>query len=330
MIHIYNLQKVIEKQTVLDIATLVVQPGEIAAVIGTAGSGREVLFDLLTGRMRPTVGKIQLDEIDPGVNPDAFSRKTGVLFAEDGIYSRQSVEENLRFFCRLYGLPAGRVAETLEEVGLADHARHMAEKLSTGLKRRLAFGRAILHQPENLILFEPFERCDALSILLIKRLLRQFAGTGIAILLLTHDQTHLEGMCDVVHKLENGRIVESSRPGEAEQAAQPFKIPVRLEGKVALVNPADILYAEAREGRANLYTAEGTLTTQFTLAELESRLVRSGFFRTHRSYLVNLQHVKEVIPYTRDSFSLRLDDAAATVIPLSKQAAGELKELLGY
>ena len=72
------------------------------------------------------------------------------------------------------------------------------------------------------------------------------------------------------------------------------------------------------------------MLTQFTLAELEQRLARSGFFRAHRAYLVNLQHVKEVIPYTRDSFSLRLDDAANTEIPLSKTAAGELKELLGY
>jgi ABC-2 type transport system ATP-binding protein len=59
-------------------------------------------------------------------------------------------------------------------------------------------------------------------------------------------------------------------------------------------------------------------------------LARSGFFRAHRSYLVNLQHVKEVIPYTRNSFSLRLDDPQNTEIPLSKSAAGELRELLGY
>jgi ABC-2 type transport system ATP-binding protein len=72
------------------------------------------------------------------------------------------------------------------------------------------------------------------------------------------------------------------------------------------------------------------LPTHFTLNELEERLLRSGFFRAHRSYLVNLQHVKEVIPYTRNSFSLRLDDEAGTEIPLSKSAAGELRELLGY
>jgi ABC-2 type transport system ATP-binding protein len=96
------------------------------------------------------------------------------------------------------------------------------------------------------------------------------------------------------------------------------------------VNPTDILYADVEGGRAFLQTAEGRLPTQFTLSELDQRLGRSGFFRAHRGYLVNLQHVKEVIPYTRNSFSLRLDDAAGTKIPLSKSAAAELRELLGY
>ena len=75
-----------------------------------------------------------------------------------------------------------------------------------------------------------------------------------------------------------------------------------LQDKVALVNPVDILYAEADKGRAFLKTADARYPTQFTLTELEERLARSGFFRAHRGYLVNLQHIKEVITYTRNSF----------------------------
>ena len=90
------------------------------------------------------------------------------------------------------------------------------------------------------------------------------------------------------------------------------------------------LYADAAEGRAYLVTHTARFPTQYNLSELESRLIRSGFFRAHRSYLVNLQHVKEVIPYTRNSFSLKLDDDPGTEIPLSKTAASELRDLLGY
>lgn len=66
------------------------------------------------------------------------------------------------------------------------------------------------------------------------------------------------------------------------------------------------------------------------LWELEERLAGRGFFRAHRSYLVNLQHVKSVIPYTRATYSLILDDPAGTEIPLSRNAATELRQLLGY
>jgi ABC-2 type transport system ATP-binding protein len=127
-----------------------------------------------------------------------------------------------------------------------------------------------------------------------------------------------------------GQLTQTGLPQGERPQALPFKIPVRMEEKVILVNPADILYAEAEGGRAGLQTAGGRMATQFTLNELEERLARRGFFRAHRAYLVNLQHIKEVIPYTRNSFSLRLDDEACTEIPLSKAAASELRDLLGY
>lgn len=138
------------------------------------------------------------------------------------------------------------------------------------------------------------------------------------------------GWCDPIRSLNQGRIVEAYEPVQDRPAAPSFKIPVRQEGSVALINPGEIYYAEAEEGRAFIHTADGRMPTQFTVSELEERLGRSGFFRAHRGYLVNLQHVKEVIPFTRNSFSLRLDDAEGTLIPLSKTAAAELRDLLGY
>ncbi|MCB0020474.1 MAG: LytTR family transcriptional regulator DNA-binding domain-containing protein, partial [Anaerolineales bacterium] len=127
------------------------------------------------------------------------------------------------------------------------------------------------------------------------------------------------------------RIVAQRQPQtEATGTALPFKIPVKLEGRVALINPADILYVLAEEGRTLLQTHTERLPTQFTMTELEERLARSGFFRAHRAYLVNLQHVTEVIPFTRSSFSLRLNDEEGSQIPLSRDAARELRELLDY
>ena len=330
MIELKGLQKVIDQNIVVDVESLTVESGEIAALVGPVGSGKDALFDLLIGKSRPTVGTLRLAGADPLSDRDRFSRQVGVLFAEDTLYKHRSPRANLVFHCRLRGLPKSRAEQVLAQVGLADHANARLEKLPPGLARRLAFGRAILHHPTVLLLVEPFTRCDEASISLLGNLMRQLADDGAAVLILADDAANLTALCDTIHILAQGRIIEAYQPQEERRAELPFKIPARLEDKVALVNPADILYADAESGRAFLQTAEGRLPTQFTLAELEERLSRSGFFRAHRGYLVNLQHVKEVIPYTRNSFSLRLDDAAGTEIPLSKTAARELRELLGY
>ena len=330
MIEIVGLQKVIDQRTVLDLPSLRVEAGEIAALVGPAGSGKATLLDLMIGRSRPSAGRVRVAEIDPRAEPETFSRRVGVLFFDDGLYTHLSPLQNLRFFCRLQALPAARADVVLDQVGLADQAKARLQKLPASLLRRLAFGRTILHQPSDLILIEPFARCDEASITLLAGLLRRLAAAGAAVLILADDAAHLAGVCDSMNLLQHGRIVPVPHLGQELPATQAFKIPVRLEGSVALVNPSEIYFAEAEEGRAVLVTPDGRMATQFTLADLEQRLGRSGFFRAHRGYLVNLQHIKEVIPFTRNSFSLRLDDAAGTLIPLSKTAAAELRDLLGY
>lgn len=277
MIGLMKTQKVIDQNTVVDIDALNVKAGEIAAVVGPVGSAKEVLFELLTGQSRPTVGEVRLAGVDPRVDKERFSRQVGVLFAEDGLYTRQSPMHNLFFHCRLRGLPRSRAEEVLTQIGLGNQVNGKLDKLPSGHTRRLAFGRAILHVPEILLLVEPFARCDGVSIELLSDLIHQHAEAGVAVLILTDDNTNLSELCDTVYVIDQGRIVESYHPQEEERTL-PFKIPARMEGREGLVNPADILYADAERCRACLQTSEGRLLTQFTLVELEERLAHSGFF----------------------------------------------------
>ena len=330
MIELEHIQKVAGGITVVDIDALAVSAGQLAAVVGPAGSGKSTLLALLSGRTRPTAGSVRVMGLDPARDRDRLGQQIGVLFAENALYERLTARSNLVFHCRLRGLPSSRADETLSRVGLVDHAGVAAGRLPPGLARRLAFGRAILHQPAVLILVEPFTNCDAASRDLLTRLIRQLAHEGTAILRLTAEARRVAGLCQPRAELEQGRIGRTYSPEEGRRAELPLKIPARLEGKVELINPADILYASAGDGESRLHTAEGQVPIHFTLTELEERLARSGFFRAHRSFLVNLQRVKAVIPYTRDSFTLVLDDAAGTEIPLSKASARELRDLLGY
>ncbi|MGD2027163.1 MAG: LytTR family transcriptional regulator DNA-binding domain-containing protein [Anaerolineales bacterium] len=329
LIEIKNLKKSVDQKNVLDILEFGVSSGEVSAIIGTADSGKEVLIDLLLGKTRPNMGEVRVAGIDPFAEGEVFSQKVGVLFAEDNLYIRQSAISNLEFYGRLHRLPRGRASEVLEMVGLADNANTRVEDLSPSLKRRLSFARAILHQPEVLLLTEPFRNCDANTIAILSKQILTRAKKNAAVLVISETNTHLTKICTKVYRLEDGRISEAGTEEDHSQTL-PFMIPAKLEGRVALINPSDILYALAQDNKAYLQTTTDLYPTQFTLSELEKRLSRSGFFRAHRSYLVNLQHVKEVIPYTRDSYSLRLKDPASSKIPLSKSAARELRELLGF
>jgi ABC-2 type transport system ATP-binding protein len=331
MIELLDIQKISNGRTVLNIPKLKVPAGEVVAFWGPTQSGVEDLFQLFCGQSRPTAGIVTLAGINPEAERDAFSRSVGVLFDDDGLYESRSALTNLTFAATLYGQPKSRAIEVLKYVGLSDQGKIRTELLPSGLRRRLAFGRALLHRPDILLLNNPFTRCDQSSIDLLQRLIREQADEGSCVVIFARDRTHMEALCDVIYKMDEGRIVDTSSLEERQEAQLPFKIPIKGEGSVSLINPADLMYADAEEGKAMLHLKDGrALLSQFTLSELEQRLQLRGFFRAHRGYLVNLQHASEVIPFTRDSYSLRLNDAEGTLVPLSKTAAAELRDLLGY
>ncbi len=329
MIELSQVHKVAHGTTVLDVDTLRIADGCIVAVAGSPGSGVEVLRDLLIARDQPTAGTIDVNGISPS-DRAAFGAAVGVLFAENALYRHRSPRSHLRFECRLRGLDHTRIESLLKEVGLSDRADVPAGQLAPTLQRRLALARAVVHDPKALLLFEPFRECDAATVDVLSRCLRSRARAGTSVLILAHAPQHLARLCDAIHILEHGHIVATEVPGEAASSPLPLRIPVKVDEEIMLVNPADILFATAREGRCWLRLPDRDLPTQFTLSEVEERLTNRGFFRAHRSYLVNLQHVTTVVPYTRSTYTLVLDDANETQIPLSRSAAAELRELLGY
>lgn len=153
-------------------------------------------------------------------------------------------------------------------------------------------------------------------------------------MLTEEDLTWAGRFCTRVAELEEGQLVDAGLSGSSEVAAPhqhtPYKVSARKEDRIVLYDPGEVLYVTSHDGKTLLRTANDEATTPLTLQELEERLVGRGFFRAHRAYLVNLQHIKAVIQFTRNSYTLLLNDAAETQIPLSKNAERELQARLGY
>ncbi|WP_374016245.1 LytTR family transcriptional regulator DNA-binding domain-containing protein [Paenibacillus thiaminolyticus] len=107
------------------------------------------------------------------------------------------------------------------------------------------------------------------------------------------------------------------------------KVPARVEDKIVLIDPLEMIYIESQDGVAHLHVQSGEFPCSMTLQDLEQKLKPFGFFRCHRSYLVNLQRVREVIIWSRNSYSLVLDDEKKSTVPLSKSKYEEMKAIMG-
>ncbi len=107
------------------------------------------------------------------------------------------------------------------------------------------------------------------------------------------------------------------------------KIPAKINDKMILFDPPEIDFIESNEGISHLHVKGEVFPCSITLNELTDRLRPFGFFRCHRSYIVNLQKVREVITWSKNSYSLILEDAKKSSVPLSKGKLNELKETLG-
>ncbi len=334
MLQVRRLEKIIENRTVLAIERLDVAAGEIVAVVGPVGSGKTLLIRLLSGTLMPSGGSVLLEGQDIYKLPILRARM-GILFEEDLLYERLSALANLETSCRLHGLPTSRAKELLALVGLSDQMKTSASKLSLPAQRRLAFARVLLAKPKLLLLDQPTLRADIDTQALLARLITQAASDGAAVLLTDEDLSWAGKFCTRVVELEDGRVAnayqtEAAQGPAAPERRIPYKVPARKDDRIVLYDPGDLLYATSRDGKTILRTASEEATTNLTLQELESRLAGRGFFKAHRAYLVNLQHIKAVIQYTRNSYTLQLDDKQETMIPLSKQSEKELQELLGY
>ncbi len=339
MLHVERLEKVIEMRRVLSIDQLDVQAGEIIAVVGPVGSGKSLLISLLSGQIQPSAGCVTLNGQDM-FKTLAARIHIGLLLDADLLYERHTAQANIELYANLLKLPKSRVSEVLTLVGLSDQAEKRITKLSSPAQRRLAFARMMLAPQPLWLLDHPTVRADGETQTLFAMLITQAAAKGTAILLTEEDLSWAGKFCTRVVELIDGRIIEDHVPQHKQEDKAgnpvvseqhiPFKVPARKEDRILLYDPGDLLYATSRDGKTFLRTANDEAATNLTLQELESRLVGRGFFKAHRAYLVNLQHIRAVIQYTRNSYTLLLNDDKETMIPLSKQCEKELQELLGY
>lgn len=175
-----------------------VSPGEIVAVLGANGSGKSTLLKMISGLLRPTTGSIALDGGPP---LDARSR-VGYVGHEPHLYPALTAAENLAFFARLYA-QSPDVDGWISDAGLGHRHDATVSSLSRGETQKLAIARALLHDPDLLLLDEPFTGLDEAS---ADALPDRVARPGRTIILVSHDTERAKQMCDRSLTMDLGRI----------------------------------------------------------------------------------------------------------------------------
>ncbi len=191
MIELRKLTKAFGSKAALRGVDLRVEPGESLVIFGPNGAGKTTLIRILSSLSRPTGGKVLIGGLDLATHADGIRRYLGVVSHAPLLYDSLTAEENLRFFAQLYDMkaPARRISEMLEQVGLTARRHDLVRTFSRGMVQRLAIARALLHDPQVLLLDEPDTGLDPQAAEMLHGLLvavsrgaegrgSRFAGTG--------------------------------------------------------------------------------------------------------------------------------------------------------
>ncbi len=200
--------------------TFEVQTQEIFGLLGPSGAGKTTIINILTNQLQADAGTY---------NIAATAFETGLMLDEDGLYVRLNCLDNLNVFADIYGMPHQKSLEALRKVGLEDAAKRPVQKLSRGMRQRLALARAILHQPKLLFLDEPTSGLDPRTARGIHRLIQDLSAAGATIFLTTHNMEEAVKLCDHVALLHKGKIVEQGIPTEICQRYNSVKTVPDLE-----------------------------------------------------------------------------------------------------
>lgn len=212
MITVKKLVKRFGLKTVLRGVDFQVQPGEFVALLGPNGAGKTTFLRILASLSRPSLGEVNIAGYTLPHQAAQVRARLGVVSHLPLLYGDLSAEENLRFYARLYGFTNYhlRITEILEMVGLETRRHDLVRTFSRGMQQRLAIGRAILHDPEVMLLDEPYTGLDQDASSMLDDILKTVARQGRTVVMTSHDLYHAEKLATRFDILSRGVIAASA------------------------------------------------------------------------------------------------------------------------
>ncbi|WP_404468078.1 ATP-binding cassette domain-containing protein [Sutcliffiella horikoshii] len=228
MIETINLTKKYGKFTALDSLNLKVEKGTVFGFVGHNGAGKSTTFSILSTLLAPTSGTAFVNGYDVTKNPKMVRKYIGYMPDFFGVYDQFKTDEYLDFYGASYGIPLEErqklIPQLLELVNLTDKKDAYVDVLSRGMKQRLCLARALIHDPEVLILDEPASGLDPRARIEMREILRELKNMGKTIMISSHILPELAEMCDEIGVINGGKLVATGRVEEIHQQLQANKV----------------------------------------------------------------------------------------------------------
>jgi heme exporter protein A len=210
MIEIKKLTKQADNKRILRGVDLSIKKGETVAILGPNGAGKSTLLKVLATLIKPTSGRVVINEMDFKKNHIQIKKIMGYLPHSSLLYDHYSPLENLVFFGNIYDVKnvEQRAVELVKEVGLSFFLNEPVKNFSRGMIQRIAIARAIVHEPEILLLDEPHTGLDQGAISILNNVILSMKQKGTTTLMVTHDFKQAAEICDRIIIVKNGKIVD--------------------------------------------------------------------------------------------------------------------------
>jgi len=280
-LEVRGVRKAYDGHVAVDDVSFAVPPGSVFGLLGQNGAGKTTTIRMILDILAPDRGEVLL--FGRARRPED-KRRIGYLPEERGLYRRMTVTDHLLFLAELHGVPAGqarpKIERWLERTELAAWSKSKVEALSKGMQQKIQLVGTVLHEPEVLILDEPFSGLDPINQGLFKDLIAELRRAGRTILFSTHILEQAEKLCDSICLISKGRVVLAGELARIKRERGGNVYEARFAGTPAdLAGVAGIATVEPR-GDAHRLHLEPAADPSAVLAALVGRGARVVEFRS--------------------------------------------------
>lgn len=275
VVQVNQLCKAFASLVAVDHLDFEVARGEIFGLLGPNGAGKTTTIRILMDIIAPDAGQVRV----LGEAPGKVRERIGYLPEERGLYRGLGVAECLIYLGELKGMPHAaakrRAAELLERVDLQQWARHKVQELSRGMQQKVQLIASFLHDPDLIILDEPFQGLDPVNVETVKGVIRELRAAGKTIVLSAHEMNQVEALCERIALIHHGRAVLYGALADIKKQFSPQAIEIRPPA--ALEGWRQVARSEILDGKQRVYLANNVTPREFLQALLERGLPLEQF-----------------------------------------------------